>query len=811
LEQLEANCWCQQSENAFDTRFALKGTRPHYSPDRTFDTEHIKLDLRIDLKNQVLEGCAQTTIRAIVNNVNAMTFNAVNFQIQKVLLNNKKVPYEYKEGKLELRFPKTFKEREKALVEIHYVVKQPVMGLFFLKPDRHYPQRPWQAWTQGEDEYARYWFPCVDIPRQRTTTELVATVPKGFIAISNGKLLKSTENRKKKTSTFHWLQSIPHAPYLVTLVVGRFSVIKDKWNKIPVLYYCQKGREEDTQRTFGKTPKMLDFFSKKIGVSYPYPKYAQVAVSDFIYGGMENTSATTQTDLALLDKRASLDYTSDGLVAHELAHQWFGDYLTCKDWSHAWLNESFATYFDALFKRHDKGEDEYLLTIHENSREYFNEERERYRRPIVTNVYKSPTDLFDRHLYEKGSVVLYMLHKLLGEELFWKSIHAYVERHRGKTVETADLINAFEDTTGRSLRQFFDQWVYQAGHPTYKIRSWWDRKKKEIHFRVVQSNSNDAEKGLFNIKTSFLIKSKEGEKSFPVTIDAKSHHFQFSLKSEPLTVIFDPDHRILKKVDFPRKEAYLVYQVQYDQHPIGRIEALQQLGRLGGEKALLAIREALLKDQFWAVQAEAAAALGAFRSENAAQILLNTLDVIENPKVRRAIYTALKSFKSRAFALAVEKQFKKEPSYFAQTNGLRALAAMGHPNAENILKEHLKTNSWNQIIRIAALEGFAELKSPSTLAVLLEHTKKGQHQRVRISAIRCLGEMGVGHTEIQGRLLELTGDDFLLVRLAAVRALHQSGDERAVPTLKKLTEGNWDGRLKRLAQEAVDKITKGFE
>ena len=252
---------------------------------------------------------------------------------------------------------------------------------------------------------------------------------------------------------------------------------------MPVDYYCEKGREQDTRRAFGKTPKMLEFFSNFIGVRYPFPKYAQVAAADFIYGGMENTSATTQTDAALLDERATLDYSSDELVAHELAHQWFGDYLTCKDWSHAWLNESFATYFDPLFKRHDKGEDEFLYTLRTNAETYFQEDKEHYRRSIVTKVYKRPTDLFDRHLYEKGSVVLHMLHRELGEELFRESIHAYVRKNAGRVCGNDGLDQCDRGNDGpQPARRFFDQWVFGAGHPEFQspVRGGMRRRKKSI-------------------------------------------------------------------------------------------------------------------------------------------------------------------------------------------------------------------------------------------------------------------------------------------------------------------------------------------
>jgi aminopeptidase N len=291
-------------------------------------------------------------------------------------------------------------------------------------------------------------------------------------------------NRLKGRDTlFHWKQEIPHATYLVTLAVGEFSEIKEFGAAKPVLYYVPKGREEDARRAFGKTPKMMEFFSAKIGVPYAYPKYAQVAALDFIFGGMENTSATTQTALTLHDERAHLDFSSDPLVAHELAHQWFGDLLTCRDWSHAWLNESFATYFEALFTEHDKGADEFAVELRQNEEIYFEEDRDHYRRAIVTKTFKQPSDLFDRHLYEKGSLGPPYVAGNVGRpgflEIHWCLMCGTTA---GQVVETRQLLDAIEKATGKNLSKFFDQWVYGAGHPEYKVRYWWDARKRKPWF-----------------------------------------------------------------------------------------------------------------------------------------------------------------------------------------------------------------------------------------------------------------------------------------------------------------------------------------
>lgn len=792
-----------------DGRFVLKGTQPAYAPSRAFDTEHIKLEITVNLSAQTLEGRATTTVRALRGEAQELVFDAVNFQLRSVRLNGRAATYTYKNGQIRLALKSSVPDGAKAEIQIDYRVVKPKLGMFFIRPDKHYPKRPLQAWTQGEDEYARYWFPCHDAPHERTTTEVIATVPKGFVAVSNGRLVRSTSGRAK--AVYHWKQDIPHATYLVTLTVGRFSLIKDKWRNIPVTYYCERGREADTLRAFSKTPKMLEFFSNAIGVKYPYAKYAQIAAHDFIFGGMENTSATTQTEYALLDERAALDYTSDELVAHELAHQWFGDYLTCKEWGHAWLNESFATYFDALFKRHDKGEDEFLYAIRTNMREYLSEDKERYRRSIATGTYRRPSDLFDRHLYEKGSVVLFMLHRILGEKLFWKAINTYVRDNRAGVVETTDLINAIEKATGYNMRKFFDQWILGPGHPEFTLSSWWDSAKKEINIRVVQSQAPGNGVGLFTVDTEFLFLTKGRESRERVRIDAKAHLFKFSLPAEPEMVLFDPDHRVLKTVVFPKSELWLLNQLVRDKNVLGRIDAANELARSQSPMAMDALKKTLLNDRFWGVRAEAARALGSLGTEEAATALIHCLDVVDHPKIRRAIYEGLRATRSVNAAQQIEKRFRQEKSYFVEAEGVRLLAALKHPKAKAIIEETLKKESWNDVLRQSAVEAMALTRSQNWIPTLLSYTKPGHHQRLRMAALRGLMAFRPATESVKKRLVELTEDTFLLMQNAAARALQELGDERAVPALKKLTTGDRDGRLKRLAEEAINKLTKGFE
>jgi aminopeptidase N len=795
-----------------DGRFALSGSTPHYAPDRTFDTEHIRLELSLDFARKSLTGVCRTTLVALADKVDTMVFDAVDFQNLRITTGGKGVQNEYDGRKLTLHLPKPVARDRRIEIEIEYRVVQPKLGLHFIGPDKQYPKKPVQAWTQGEDEYNRYWFPCHDAPQERTTTEAIITVPDKFTAVSNGALLRESHNRGKKLRTFHWRQDVPHSPYLVSLAVGEFTKMEDRWKKVPVLYYCQPGREEDAKRAFGKTPKMLEFFSSRTGVPYAYAKYSQVAAVDFIYGGMENTSSTTQTALTLHDERAHIDFTSDPLVAHELAHQWFGDLVTCKDWSHAWLNESFATYFEALFKEFDMGHDEFVYELYGNAHAYFDEDKERYRRPMVTRYYKNTNDLFDRHLYEKGSLILHMVRRQLGDDAWWRSIKLYLKRHKTKGVETVDLIQAIQDATGKNLRPFFDQWIFKGGHPEFRIRTWWDARAKKQFVRVLQAQPVNEETPLYTVSVDFAFYSNGKETSRKSEkIDKKDQLFQFPLDAAPELVLFDPDHSILKRVDFTKPEPMWIVQLTQDPHVLGRIEAAQALGRLGGPTAVQALRQALLQDKFWGVQAEVARALGQAGSPTAMEALLDGLRQVKHPKSRRTIYEALGSYPNSRVLSEVRSRVESEESYFAEADAIRTLGRMKDASLIGFLKERLNRDSWNDILRIAAIEAIASLQLPESVQILKEYSRYGHHPNSRMTAIRRLGGLGRGREDIQNHLLGLLDDPYLLVQMAVVRALGVSADERATEPLMKFTKGDRDGRLKRTAEEAIRRIRKGMD
>ncbi|HEU5368489.1 MAG TPA: M1 family metallopeptidase, partial [Ktedonobacterales bacterium] len=333
--------------------FALPGDMPHYAPDRPADVTHVALDLALDLQAQRISGVVTTTFRALFDDLRSVSLSASELEIERVALVGGPSLRATQDGrKLVITLDRPYQHGETFAIEIAYSA-HPRTGLHFVQPGPDDPTRPVQAWTQGQPEYNHFWFPCHDSPNDRATTALSVTVPAPYFALSNGRLEHVDEDQGKETKTYHWRHDVPHPAYLVTLVVGEFAAIMENWDGIPVNYYVRPGREADARAMMGKTPDMLSFFSERFGIRYPYEKYAQI-VCEIYTGAMEHTSATTHSFSLLPDARATLDADFPKLVvAHELVHQWFGDLLTCRDWSHIWLNESFATYFEACYTQRD--------------------------------------------------------------------------------------------------------------------------------------------------------------------------------------------------------------------------------------------------------------------------------------------------------------------------------------------------------------------------------------------------------------------------------------------------------------------------
>ncbi len=567
---------------------------------------------------------------------------------------------------------------------------------------------------------------------------------------------------------------------------------------------------------------MIDVFERTIGVPYPYERYSQIAVADFVFGGMENTSATTQTDRVLHDERAQLDYTADFLVSHELAHQWFGDLVTCRDWAQAWLNEGFATYFESVWLEADKGWDEYLYDVFVGVQRYVEEDAERYRRPIVCNLFRDPIELFDRHLYEKGGAVLHMLRGELGWERLKRSLKRYVSENAQRNVETIDLVRAIEAETGRNTRRFFAQWVERGGHPQIEVAYAWDADRKMARVTVTQNQPIDDENPayVFDVELGFVdalpdaIRTDFGEGPLPgetrarLTIDAKSRTFAFPLEREPALVRADPAGWILSAWTSSLGTDLHAASLRGDPSPVARIRAARALAKDGNRVAREALDDALAHDPFWGVAVEVAIALGKSRAPSARAALLRNAGHA-HPKVRRAVAEALGNWRDADAASAL-LALRDDPSYFVAGSALHALGKTRDPRAFDTLAAGLATPSWSETIAAGAARGLGALADERALPVLDGVLRTDRADQLRRAAVTAIAELGTLVDATRTRAVEAVEraltDSSYLVRVSAYTAAEKLGDARLLPVLDRLTVAEDDGRLRRDAAEAAIRV-----
>ena len=740
-----------------------------YIPDHNFDTRHIALNLRFDWDTEQVIGTETIVLAPLVNNLNRIELDAANMTFSSVKLSSgsplkyeNDVPHE----KLLITLDRPYQPSQELTLLIDYQTnglanKDRITGLTgggirFIKPTADDPNRPKQIWSQGESEYNHHWFPCYDHPNDFFTSELTATVAKPLSVISNGKLVQTKENQDG-TRTFHWSIEQPHASYLSSIIVGEYVPITSDYLGIPITTNVYPNEVNEGKVTAARLPEMVKFFSEKTGVKYPYAKYAQTMTRDF-GGGMENISATTQTDNMIHDARTEIDQTSDGLQSHELAHQWFGDYLTCRTWADIWLNESFATYFQAMWDEYKLGHDDFLyLDVRGNQNQYFGAWNQGNRRPIVTRNYQNPDAVFDTYAYPRGGAVLHMLRLNLGEENWWRAINYYLRKYAHQPVETEQFRVAIEESTGQSMDWFFDEWLYRMGHPIFRVTQDYDAATKALKLTVEQRQQVDPEwqypqVTFFRTPVEIEIGTAAGTRVEKVMIEPrKEQTFSFTADSKPLLVNFDYGGTLIKEVEFTKPNDELIYQLTRDRDVLGRLWALGQLNAKmrvesapQAEKDLLIseVAKALTNDSFWGLRVEAALALSGISGDAARQALVKaTKD--KKAAVRTRAVLSLAASKDASLA-ELYRPLLNDESYAVIRSAAVALGQTKSNNAYDSLVKLLEARSWRDHIKSSGLAGLAALGDKRALEIGLRYAQKGNFPQVRAAALRLVGSVGSG-------------------------------------------------------------------
>lgn len=529
---------------------------------KEMDLLHTCLEVSFDYENQWVIGRANLLLKPYFLPVQSFKLDAKGFQINSVQGVFKKdtlsLEYAYDTSRLEIFLGGSYNGKDTFKILIDYIAKPSELrsnggsaitdnkGLYFINPKGTDPNKPRQIWTQGETENSSAWFPTIDVPGEKHTQEIYITLKENETSLSNGLLMSS----KKIGNGFkidHWSQKLPHAPYLAMLAVGNFTVTKDKWRDKEVNYYLEPTYQKHAKMIFGKTPKMMDVYSKLTGVDYPWEKFSQVVARDFVSGAMENTGAVLHYEGVQHDEKQHLDNNHEDIIAHELFHQWFGDYVTARSWSQLPLNESFATYGEYLWNESEYGKD-FADYQFERARNSYFRSKNKHKTPAIRNYYNDPDELFDVVSYQKGGRILHMLRNELGDDVFFRGINIYLTKNAFGAADIHDLRKAFELASGLDLNLFFNQWFIGSGHPVLKVNYSYTDSLKLLKVRVFQLV--DSETNLFTFPVKIGIGNEKGKvKSEKIIISKKYEEFEIPFGENPQYLTFDEDGVLLAQIE----------------------------------------------------------------------------------------------------------------------------------------------------------------------------------------------------------------------------------------------------------------------
>jgi aminopeptidase N len=701
-------------------------SRPERRPPvRSYDARHYRIALRLDDETRSFRGETEVTLTPLLDGLRTIRLDAETFTVTAVRdPTGKTLPFVQKEGRLDIDLPRAASRSETIVVTVVYedrnVRIDPVkfgmtadypLGLGFRDET---PDNPRLVETLSFPTGARHWFPCFDHPSDKATSEVLATVRNDWRVLSNGRLVETRDDPAAKTRTFHWRQDQPHSTYLFVLVAGPYEVLTDLHGAVPLGYWVYPKDVPDAPRSFRKTPEILRFFERTFGVPYPWVKYDQVTIPG-IGGGAESTNATVLGQSTIHDEDAEPDFPSAWLVAHEAAHQWWGDLVTLADWSETWLNESFATYGEYLYSRFAAGDDEGAVNLLEKKDAYLKEAREKYVRPIVFDRWQWPNDNFDRHTYQKGALVLHMLRDLVGDEAFFKALRIFLERHAYGSVTTPELVAAFRETSGQDLEWFFDQWVRKPGHPVLEVSQAWDEASRTLSLRIRQVQDRERRVPIFRARVRIGILTQTGHTSETVWLGKEEDAFRFVLPSRPRLVRFDEGDVLLAEVTFPKAAADLVYQLAHDDAR-GRAWAAGELARLRAEPGVeAALVHAARADAFWKVREAAVDAMAvAPRPEDVAFFRERATD--GGSKVRVAALRALSAFGSPSITTGpfLAERYREDLSYLVRAEAIRGLGRIRDPSFLPLVEEAARLRSPRQVVRTAALAAREQLEKCKT-------------------------------------------------------------------------------------------------
>jgi aminopeptidase N len=779
---------------------------PQYAPDRKVDILHLALDVTPDFQKHAVRGEMTMTFKPVGKPLDTLRLDAMDLAVESVTCTAKLAGHQVTGKEIVIAFAEPAPPDRETRLAIRYAA-QPAKGLYFRTPENGARAADTHLWSQGESIEARHWFPCHDYPNAKFTSEVTCRVPEGMIVLSNGREASATKDPATGLVAVRWVQEKPHVSYLVALVAGYFTALEDRHRDVPLRFYAPPSDAKEAPASFAGTKEAMAFFEREIGVPFPWAQYGQVVVHDFHFGGMENTTLTTLHERTLHRPETETLVTSEPLMAHELAHQWFGDYVTCKDWSHLWLNEGFATYYEHLFAGHRHGRDELLYALCRDARRIV-QEPAASARPIVTRRYATPGEQFDHRAYQKGAWVLHMLRGRLGDALFRRCVKTFLDRHPFGTVVTQDLNAVVEELSGRSFDRFFDQWVHHAHHPELEIGYGWDEKAKLARVSVRQAQPVGDRVPIFHFPLALRFKSKSGVVDHRVEVREKEEDFYVPLPGAPEIVRIDPEFALLAQVRFAPPVEMLYAQLADPTDMVGRLIAAERLADRKDAAAIARLKEALQGDAFYGVRIEAAESLRKIHTDDALDALIDSR-AQPDARVRNAVAGALAGFYHPRALEALRKVLETERNPGILATALRGLGPYPQAAVRDALRSALAAESYRHRLAEAAADAMRAQDDPAYLAPLREALGRRESAFTSHGFAAGLDALGFlarrersrdAEREFIAGYLHHKRERF---RLAAIAALGALEDPKAIPILESLAAAAKETPSQREAEKAL--------
>jgi len=763
---------------------------PHV-PDRQPLVDITHYDIAVDLHHEsgLVDGHVDVSFQALPDRPATMlVLDAAEMQISSVT-DDQGRELEYAQGRLavEIRLAEALAPGQSAVVGIDYRA-YPRRGLFFVAPNASDPDRPWQIWTQGQMHDTRHWMPVWDLPNDRATHTLAITVPSHFMTLAGGTRRSSIEHKRRGRRTDTWEMKTPHSSYLITLVAGELAEFDLGDGEVPLPVVAERSVLDHARANLDDTADMLAYFGEVTGRAYPYPKYAQVCVKEYTGGGMENISATTLTHDTLHDPADEPQVDSVDLLAHEAAHQWFGDLLTCRDWGHLWLNEGFATYYEALYMGRLYGDERFGTVMLGNQRAVVRDEKSNPH-PIVWHGFENPDDMFDDHSYPGGASRLHLLSELLGADVFQRGVEHYVEKHDADVVVTDDFRVAMEEATGVPLQQFFDEWLYDGGFPKFRVTI-----GPQAVLHVEQTQGEDGMRDVFHLPVIVAWSRGGREHSRRIDVDERIESLPLVGTGQLDWVRFDSTTVVPGEIDLAQSEAMWRNQLRDAKDGMARLIAAQWFAKsrsvhwrpapdwTPSDDSIAALVAAVGQDPFRDVRGTAVRALALTDHEHAAPTLMAALTDPDGI-VRAAAANGLADVGGDEVLSALTNA-ADDSNGTVVGQALGSLSDRGFPGTFGMCAERFAATDRMRLKRdiVYVVSGLDD--EPRALPFLLGAAARGADERVREAAISTLPRQGNPNGVVFRRLCEWLHDGSYRVRRAAAGALRQMGDPRAVPHLR---------------------------